>query len=128
MASSIPVSVPSYTIPCRLPSTRSKVPGSQYGGDAGGEEMRLTCLDARQDAQIGKFLATTRQVGGVALDVERCHPWPGADARRLGNRRRGSGGELSRVLLAPLGEIDVLGERQPWKADLDGAGAGELHR
>jgi hypothetical protein len=31
-------------------------------------------------------------------------------------------------LLAPLGEVDVLGERQPWNADVDGAGAGKLHR
>ena len=90
-----------------------EVPGSQYGGNAGGEEMRLSCFDARQDAQVGKLLAATRQVGGVALNVERRHAWPGIDARRLGDSRSGSAGELGRVLLAPLGEVDVLGERQP---------------
>ena len=80
-----------------------------HAGGAGGDMV-----------QINNFRAI------VFRNDESAPPEP--TERAMGDRRRGSAGELSRVLLAPLGEIDVLGERQPRKADLDGAGARELHR
>ena len=90
--------------------------------------MRFARLDARQDAQIRELLAATRDVGEISVDVQRPDPRTGTDSlgQRLGPP--GQGGQLGRIVPAPVGEVDVLGERHCWQAQLHGAGAGELHR
>ena len=85
--------------------------------------MRFTGLDAGKDAQVGEFVAAAGQISQVSLDVERCHPRAVTDAR-------GSGDfvvVLVRVFQRPVGEVDVLGERQTWKTEFNGTRARRLH-
>ena len=120
----IPVSVPSTTIPCRLPSTRSNFPADNTVATLAAEEVRFTGLDARQDPQVWELVAATRKVGEVSVDVERRHPWAVTDTGGSSDRAV----VLHRVLEGPVGEVDVLGERQPGETEVDCTRTGQLHR
>jgi hypothetical protein len=90
--------------------------------------MRLAGFDTGEDAQVREHAPASFDTGQVSLDVDRVHPFTLGDLRRdiRGLRDIARGGRV--VVVAPLGEIDMLGERDRRQADLDRAAAGLFHR
>ena len=97
---SSPVSRPPSRDECSEPRIRS-TGGAHGGGDAGARQVRLTGLDAGQDAQLGEAFADLVQLGEVAVHVER-RPRDRAGRPAVAGRA---------VAVDPVGEIQVLGER-----------------